>query len=189
MARATVAWQALLTGDRAFLALAEQLSRQALDALPNRPELQAVRGAVLTRLDSRHGRPLLLQGVRGMEPVPAKAGPIRFLADLDRMTGDPALADEWEKLAAFLAGDRPRGYRSNRGRLLSSQATSSSCVSPSPGKLAELVAIAQRRQLLGPDGLAGRGRTRRQHRGGDPPKTPTPPDPHGRWMACWRMWR
>jgi hypothetical protein len=133
VARAAIAWQALVNDDRAFLALAEQLSRQALDALPDHPELQAVRGAVLARLGSRDGRTLLLQGVRGMEPAPAKAAFARFLARLDEAQGDAAAAEEWEKLAAFLAGGQPPCYRSSKGRLLSSQATSSSCVSPSPG--------------------------------------------------------
>jgi hypothetical protein len=132
LARAAIAWQALLTDDRAFLALAELLSRQALDALPERPELRAVRGGVLARLGSPDGRTLLLQGLREMEPAPAKAKFARFLARLDGAQGDAAAADDWENLAAFLADGRPPRYRSSQGRLLSSQATSSSCVSSGP---------------------------------------------------------
>jgi hypothetical protein len=50
---ANAAWSAVLTGDRSFSALAEHLSKRALDAQPNAPETQGTRGAVLVEKGTR----------------------------------------------------------------------------------------------------------------------------------------
>jgi hypothetical protein len=106
---AVAAWSAVQLEDGESLRLADRLSQDALKALPEQAEFQAARGMVLTRLGDDGGRALLLQGIRGMPVSPAKADPVRFLADHERSQGATAAADEWDGLARYLADLRLAG--------------------------------------------------------------------------------
>jgi hypothetical protein len=107
---ANVAWNAVLIGDRELLPLADPLSQKAIAQLPQAPEVQGTRGAVLVEMgDGDAGAKLLLEAVRRVEARDDKALFAQYLAKAVRQTGETELADEFIGLARFLANAEPVG--------------------------------------------------------------------------------
>jgi hypothetical protein len=100
----STAWYAVLTGDRDQLALADQLSRQAVGVAPSVGIFVAIRGAVLLASRQEEGRQMLVEGMRKIEKREDKAAFAKFLAGTEPAQG--ADAGEWGHLAAFLVRAR-----------------------------------------------------------------------------------
>jgi len=100
----STAWYAVLMGDRDQLALADQLSRQAVEVVPSVGIFVAIRGAVLLASRQEEGRQMLVEGMRKIEKREDKAAFAKFLAGTEPAQG--ADAGEWGHLAAFLVRAR-----------------------------------------------------------------------------------
>jgi tetratricopeptide (TPR) repeat protein len=102
-ASVNAAWHALLCADMESLSLADQLSQRAVEALPDVPTIQAVRGALLIDLgDHEAGLALLMPAIRRIEGRDDRLCFVPFLAKGERARGDFDMALEFERFGDHL---------------------------------------------------------------------------------------
>jgi hypothetical protein len=101
---ANAAWSAVLTGDRSFAALAEDLSKKAFDAVPHAPEMQGTRGAVLVEQgETEKGVALLIDAVRNIRDQEDDCAHfVAFWAKGERARGNFDMAEELERYRGYL---------------------------------------------------------------------------------------
>jgi hypothetical protein len=103
---ASIAWQAVLTGDPTRLSLAETLSERAFLADPTDPWVRASRGATLAAAGDVEGLTLLTAALRDLESREGQAEFCRFLADEAARRGDGGTAETYAALQRHLLARR-----------------------------------------------------------------------------------
>jgi hypothetical protein len=102
-AAGNVAWQALRTGDAAWLALADELSERAIAMDATSAPLRATRGAALiTKGERETGALMLWDALRDVEDPIDKAEFCSFLAQDARRQGQDGMGSAFERLEAHL---------------------------------------------------------------------------------------
>jgi tetratricopeptide (TPR) repeat protein len=104
------AWHALLCAEQNSVLLADQLSKRAVEALPDTPIMQATRGAVLIeRGEHEAGLGLLIPAVRRIESRDDRLCFVPFLATGERARGNFDMALEFDSFGRHLrtAGSMP----------------------------------------------------------------------------------
>lgn len=105
LAYANVAWHAAMTQDPTLLPLADELSKRAMEMLPDAPHACGARGAVLIQLRQREaGMELLTKALRKTEQTGDRVDLARALASAERAGGNTELADEIVRYANHIAG-------------------------------------------------------------------------------------
>lgn len=110
--KANFAWWLRTVGEHE---IAERLAREAVEAMPQEPELIGILGIVLEAAGrSEAARPLLLEGVRRARGNHLKAQYARRLSDFERRAGNDDLATAFEAIAGHIETAGPLSTGSAR---------------------------------------------------------------------------
>jgi Peptidase family M50 len=100
---ANAAWYAVLTERKELLPIADELMKKAVAIMPDEPAVQATEGAVRIRMgDVDAGSELLIKAVRSIESMDDKSDAATLLADVERLHGDAALANEMARWVRYV---------------------------------------------------------------------------------------